>query len=447
MKTLYRPLALLSVISLILASTFTGLSVSADSSNVDDVPGGQLTRRGLSGTVIGMGSNDFVLETKWGNVTIDVSGSTIIKSGGEIVEFDTMKVGDRAGVLLDKAPDAPGKGDDDDGDDPDVAPVTQGDDTGVDLTPVTTGDDTGTEPDVDLTPTPTGDDTGTDPDVTPTPTATPTATPEVTPPATNDDTGTEPDSTPTPTPTPDLTVPASSADSGTDIDLSSPSNANDSGTDMEPSVTPVPTPAPSFRQNVTALRISIVPAKATRSHKCGVVTDTGDGTTTVLNEDGTETELEGDEGTEGEDVCLITKTNKGGGKQVTGSTGSSIVDDRLARLAKKNADLAERLAEKQAEVQAKRDARLENTVTNAPDDKRGKAQGAKDKNANRGSSGSGDDGGTDDSGGSNGSGSGNSGNSGGGNSGNSGGGNSGNSGGGNSGNSGGGNSGNSGKKP
>jgi hypothetical protein len=176
---------------------------------------------------------------------------------------------------------------------------------------------------------------------------------------------------------------------------------------------------------VTALRITIVPSKATRKHECVVVTESGDGTTTVLDEEGNETELEGEEGTEGEDVCLITKQGRGGGKKVTGSTSSNTVDARLERLAERNEALAEKLAEKKAEVQAKRDERLEKTVGNAPEDKKSKAQGAKNKNTSRGSGSSGSGGS-----GSSGSGGGNSGNSGGGNSG---GGNSGNSGGGNSG--------------
>jgi Ethanolamine utilization protein EutJ (predicted chaperonin) len=45
-----------------------------------------------------------------------------------------------------------------------------------------------------------------------------------------------------------------------------------------------------------------------------VVTDTGGGTTTILDENGEETELSGDEGTEGEEICLITRGKKGGGK-------------------------------------------------------------------------------------------------------------------------------------
>lgn len=95
-----------------------------------------------------------------------------------------------------------------------------------------------------------------------------------------------------------------------------PPTSDDTGTDPEgePPVTPVATVAPSFRQNVTVLRFTIVPSKTSRSHECGVVTDTGGGTTTILDENGEETELSGDEGTEGEEICLITRGKKGGGK-------------------------------------------------------------------------------------------------------------------------------------
>ena len=275
-QTFYRPLALLSILSLLLASTITAASVSADSSDAD-IPPGQLTRRGVSGTVAAVGSDSIVVETKFGNVTINVDGGTIIKSKGDTIALEDIQVGDRAGVLLNKPPDAPKDKDDDDD---------------VDLSAPTDGDDTSTDP--DLTPPDTSTDTSTDPDLTP---------------------------------------PDTSTDTSTDPDL-------------------------------TALRISIVPSKATRKHECVVVTETGDGTTTVLDEDGVETELEGDEGAEGEDVCLITQTGRGGGKKITGSTSSNTVDARLERMAEKNADLAEKLAEKKASVQEKRDERLAKTVEN-----------------------------------------------------------------------------------
>ncbi|MCH8910483.1 MAG: recombinase RecT [Chloroflexi bacterium] len=134
MKALYKPIALLSIVSLILASTLTAAPVSADSHDSSHIPQGQLTRRGVTGTVVGLGGSSFVLETKFGNVTIDVAGSTVIKSGGGIVDFGALSIGDRAGVLLDRPPDAPRK--------------ASGGDDGPNLTPPEINDDTGTNPDL-----------------------------------------------------------------------------------------------------------------------------------------------------------------------------------------------------------------------------------------------------------------------------------------------------------
>ncbi|MCI0874287.1 MAG: hypothetical protein J4N79_08450, partial [Chloroflexi bacterium] len=108
MQALYKPIALLSIVSLILASTLTAAPVSADSHDSSHIPQGQLTRRGLTGTVVGLGGSSFVLETKFGNVTISVDGDTVVKSRGENVGFGAVSVGDRVGVLLDRPPDAPG---------------------------------------------------------------------------------------------------------------------------------------------------------------------------------------------------------------------------------------------------------------------------------------------------------------------------------------------------
>jgi len=341
LQTLYRPLALLVVVSLLLAGTFTGAgrNASADSNNAGE-PAGQFTRRGVTGEVVSAGGGSIAIETRFGNVTIDVPGGTIIKSKGETIELGDIKPGDRAGVLLDRAPD--------------VLRVKESDDD----------DEDGDAGDIDLSAPSTGDDTGTDPDLTPTPVS--------------DDTGVDPDSTATPT----LTPPDSSDDTGTDPDLVVPSNLE--GAASEPDVKP---PAvESFRQSVSALRITVVSAP-TRKHECVVVTSIGDGTTSVLDDEGNETELEGDAGVEGEDVCLLTRRKKGGGKEITGSIGSNAVDERLARMAERNEALAEKLAEKKAEVEAKRQERLDRTVNNTPEDKKSKAEGARSSNQNRGSGG------------------------------------------------------------
>ncbi|MCH8113851.1 MAG: hypothetical protein IIB25_00065 [Chloroflexi bacterium] len=351
MQALYKPIALLSIVSLILASTLTAAPVSADSHDSSHIPRGQLTRRGLTGTVVGLGGSSFVLETKFGNVTISVDGDTIVKSRGENVGFGAVSVGDRVGVLLDKPPDAPAttstaKTSDDDDDEPDVTPPAN------------------------------GDDTGTEPDVTPTPTATP----ELTPPANGDDTGTEPDQNV------DLTVQITSDDTGT-----------------EPDVTPTPTPEPSFRQGVTALRIIIVPSRASRSHQRGVVTSKGQGKVRFIDENGDEQELDGDaDANEGDDVIFITRGRGGGRVAVTGSTDPSDIDDRLTRLAESNPDLAAKITEKKAAAQTRREERLANTFENAPDDKKGGVRGAIERNKDRSkSSGHSDGGGTSGRGGNN----------------------------------------------
>jgi hypothetical protein len=143
-------------------------------------------------------------------------------------------------------------------------------------------DDTSATATPEPTETPTPEPTATS---TPEPTATPTAIPTATPPANADDTS--------PTPTPDVSTQQQVDDSGFTPTPTPPTLSDDTS----PSPPAIATLVPSFRQNVTALRISIVPSKATCSHECVVVTETGDGTTTVLDADGNEIELEGDEGT------------------------------------------------------------------------------------------------------------------------------------------------------
>ena len=288
-QNLYRPLALLSIVSLVLATTFTGGSASAESSDAD-VPPGQLTRRGVSGTVAAVKAGSIIVSTKFGNVTIGVGDGTIIKSRGEIIDLVDINVGDRAGVLLDKAPDAPKDPDEidlsaleaTDDSSPTVTPVPQSDDTSPTVTPVPQVDDTSATATPEPTETPTPEPTATS---TPEPTATPTAIPTATPPANADDTS--------PTPTPDVSTQQQVDDSGFTPTPTPPTLSDDTS----PSPPAIATLVPLFRQNVTALRISIVPSQATRSHECVVVTETGDGTTTVLDADGNEIELEGDEGT------------------------------------------------------------------------------------------------------------------------------------------------------
>ena len=97
MNVLYKPIALLSVISLILASALTAASVSAnssaESSDSSHIPPGQLNRRGVSGIVVAVGASDFVVETKFGNVTIEQAaartGDLFVRSRFHMMESRT----------------------------------------------------------------------------------------------------------------------------------------------------------------------------------------------------------------------------------------------------------------------------------------------------------------------------------------------------------------------
>lgn len=128
-----------------------------------------------------------------------------------------------------------------------------------------------------------------------------------------------------------------------------------------------------------------MPAKASRSHQRGVVTGKGQGKIRLLNEDGEEQEFDGDAAAgEGDDIVFITRGKKAGRFSVTGSTDPAGVDDRLARLAQSNPELAAKISDKQTDIQIKREERLARTLGNAPDDKKNGVQGAIARSKSRG---------------------------------------------------------------
>ncbi len=113
------------------------------------VNAGQLTRKGIFGDVVAVGTSSITISTKFGNVTVAVNSSTKIRTtpGGDITLADIV-VGDRAAIHLNQSPVAEGY--------PEPTPV----------------------PTIEPTPTP---DATTTVDVTPTPTPTAEPTPEPTP--------------------------------------------------------------------------------------------------------------------------------------------------------------------------------------------------------------------------------------------------------------------------
>ena len=164
-------------------------------------------------------------------------------------------------------------------------------------------------------------------------------------------------------------------------------------TGTPPTVTP--TPEPSFR-TATARRIVAIPVKASRSHKRGVVESAtteqgqGKGRLKLLNEDGSVTELELAEGTEGledgSDIILISR-GKGGlpatddtEMEISGLQKSEKITEWLERIKEKlgerDATRIAKLDELTEKRKVREESRLERTVSNAPQEARQKAEKA-----------------------------------------------------------------------
>ena len=381
------------IAAILTVSALVASAIPSGFAGADGIPAGQLTRRGLAGDVVSKGDSSFQLETQFGNVTINVNGGTIFKMPGEgTVGFDALSVGDRVGVLLDRAPVAPTE---EPGatDTPEPSETPTGTETATPEasetptgTPEASETPTGTPeasetptgtPEPTETPTPEPTDTPT-PEPTPTETATPTPEPTetATPEASQTPTGT-PEASETPTGTPE----ASETPTGTPEASETPTGTPEG--EATETATPTPTPAPSFR-TVTALRVTIIPSKATRQHVRAVVTGKANGKVTVLNEDGTEQELDGDvSADEGSDVVLVAQSRGNGKTEVTNDEDPSVIDDRLAeiqaQIAERDAERAARLEQKRQEVQDRRDQRLADTVNNAQGAAKDRAEEARNK--------------------------------------------------------------------
>ncbi|MDA0988542.1 MAG: hypothetical protein O2783_05320 [Chloroflexi bacterium] len=323
-------------------------------------PPGQLVRRGLVG--------DFAGVTGDGNVLVNIQFGTVEVMPPSGFDPGSIPAGSRLAILLDKE--------------------AQG------------GDDT---------PTPTPEAT---PEVTPTatPDGTPTATPEVTPTVTPDGTATataEPTPTATLEPTPTAT-------------LEPTATATPEGT-PETTPTVIPEATPEIIRVAQALRITIIPAEATRSHQTAVVLTQDGDTIEVVTEDGDVEEVEfSDEGgvqvspdggtpeptpeatpevgtgsttdepsveqetvEEGTDAVLLVQCDSRGGAQVRSIQRTDRVAERLEALQAK-ADVREvqrneKLAELQQKLDERKQDRLDNTSNNAPASAKDKVEKARGK--------------------------------------------------------------------
>lgn len=125
------------------------------------------------------------------------------------------------------------------------------------------------------------------------------------------------------------------------------------------------TEADVFR-TATALKIVIVPSKATREHRRAIVLEKIKNAikdrVKFIDRNGDEVEIETDveiEGEEGEEVLLVTRRGKDGDDHVSSSTRADQIEERLRELAKKRADLEGKLEEVREKFNTRRAALLD----------------------------------------------------------------------------------------
>ena len=122
-------------------------------------------------------------------------------------------------------------------------------------------------------------------------------------------------------------------------------------------------PMPEVIRTALALKVMIVPGKATRSFARGLLLGKGKGHLKFVGEDGEEVEIETDvdvDGEEGDEIILITRSQgHGKGPKVVNSAAGDFVEQRLARLAQKRADIRQKLEQLKQRVIEKRTALLE----------------------------------------------------------------------------------------
>jgi vacuolar-type H+-ATPase subunit H len=114
-------------------------------------------------------------------------------------------------------------------------------------------------------------------------------------------------------------------------------------------------------RTATALKIVIVPSKATREHRRAIVLEKIKNAikdrVKFIDRNGDEVEIETDveiEGEEGEEVLLVTRRGKDGDDHVSSSARAEKIEERLRELASKRADLEGKLEEVREKFNARR---------------------------------------------------------------------------------------------
>ena len=133
-------------------------------------------------------------------------------------------------------------------------------------------------------------------------------------------------------------------------------------------------PAPEVIRTALALKVMIVPSKATRSINYGLLLGKAKGHVKFVGEDGEEVDVETDgdvDGEEGDEIILITRSQgHGKGPKVVNSAAGDFVEQRLERLAQKREDIRQKLEQVKQRVVEKKAALLERIEQRASGDVR-----------------------------------------------------------------------------
>ena len=101
-----RPVAVLMILSLLVVPLRGGAATVgvAEAAPATQVPPGQFKRKSIVGTVAAVSSGSLTVSMKHGNVTVLVTGSTVVNIGPEKnVGIERINVGDKVAVKLDRS--------------------------------------------------------------------------------------------------------------------------------------------------------------------------------------------------------------------------------------------------------------------------------------------------------------------------------------------------------
>ena len=380
-----RGIALLALVASIAALLLPSLS-SGRWTEAEAAPPGQLTRRAISGIVAASDGSSITISTRFGNVVVNITASTVVHAPPDRnIGVDAIVEGAKVAVFLNRSPvEKPPK---------EPEPEDQAQATSTPETLPSTEE----QPQATSTPE-TLPSTEEQPQATSTPETLPstegqpqaTSTPETLP-----STEEQPQATSTP-----VTLPSTEEQpQATSTPETLPS------TEEQPQATSTPETLPSTEEakpaveptfvlrEVTATVITVIPSKATRSHRRAIVESKAGGKTRLIGKDGELVELDdtsGDTLENGDDIILIgRKKNRFTDEiEIRKVELATIIDDRLEKLKAKfeeagKTDLLERLAKREKVHKDVESKRIDDILTKAAPDLKGNIDRAKEKRLQR----------------------------------------------------------------